>query len=347
MASATDRFETVLASARGKLDDAREEYEALERTETVPQPMIQSLEGFERELNELDDRLTIEESDIDLAETTAARITALYEVLSALSHRQRVVVEAAVTRLGHQLTLLDRLDDSSETGQKAEQQYSMLCRLVENDRHDRVYGNDRLSLGGVERKLRTARVDRLSDVTDSEATVALQEVASSLLEDVHEYLANLGDDNEDRTAFAADLTRVKELLSTVEERDDPAPESAATAFEGCLMLHYSTARAYADQQMTEALADTVTETGLTVDINIENCVSRGAAEDLLEAVAAALETETEQSATTRLRQLIVRHDGSVERTAAATEFDVADILEQVTQLHSDGEIADITIDFKS
>lgn len=346
MASPTDRFETVLANARDTLDTAREEYDAIERTERVPQPIIQSLEGFEHELDELDDRLSVAESDVELAEETAARIRALSEVLSALRDRQRVVVDAAVVRIGQQLALLDLLDDTSDATQQARKQHSMLQQLVENDRHDRVYGNDRLSIASVEQQLRAVRFDTLAEASATDATAALRATAEALLGDVHEYLGDLGPENEDRTAFASDLKTVKERLSTIEDGDS-APETTATVVEGCLMLHYSTARAYADQRVTEALATAIAETGLTIDVGVEDCVARGAVDELLKAVAVALETKTEQSTATRLRQLVESHDGSVERTAAATEFDVAEILQQLTHLHADGAIADITVEFDS
>jgi hypothetical protein len=181
---------------------------------------------------------------------------------------------------------------------------------------------------------------------------ALHVNSQALLDDIHDYLGTLGDENEYRTAFASDLQSVKELLADTEDAlaaDDPetALETATVGFEGCLMLQYEIARAYANQRVTESLAESIVGRPVSLDIDVDECVANGDAERLLNAVSEALRGEIEESTAARLRRLLDEHDGSVSRTASATDFDVAEILEHVSELHADGVVGDITVEFDS
>jgi hypothetical protein len=352
MASTTDTFESVLDSARGSLSTAREEYEALEQTETVPSPVVESLAGFERELEELDKRLEVSEADVELAVRTRDRIVLLAEVLSALRERQRTVVETDVDRLRHQLRYLDTVGataDGMVLPGEIRRKCSMMQDLVENDRHDRIEGTDRLSISGIEAELRSKRFELWESVSPAEAVDSLSRLSTPLLNDIHRFLRELGAQNSDRTSFSPDLKTVKNLLSNatdaVDEDPNAALSDAATAIEGCLILHHSTARAFADQRVTETLAQVTRETGFAVSVDVDQYVASGDSQGLLDAVAEALTSEAEQSAAARLRHLLVEHDGSVRRTASATEFEPGTILEHVTELYADGTISDITIEF--
>jgi len=93
------------------------------------------------------------------------------------------------------------------------------------------------------------------------------------------------------------------------------------------------------------LADTVIEAGFDVECDVDQCVSRGDADGLLGAITDAIGTEVELATGERLRQLLNEHDGSVLRTARATEFDVPTILDQLERLYDDGRISDLRVIF--
>lgn len=353
MASVTDRFESTLDDARTSLSRAREQYEAIEGTGSVPQTIVVSLADFEQELDELDDRLEVSEGDVELAERAKERIDILSDVFSSLRTQQRTVIEADINRLMQQLEYLHAIEnsvDGSVSTDALDRECSMLEKLVENGRHDRITGSDRLSIDDIEVRLRTKRFEARYTGPPAVSADALLKRSEALLEEIHEFLGGLGEQNESRTAFPTDLQLVKELLTDARdelERDDgdAALESATVAFEGCLMLHYDTARVYATQRVTESLADAVTETTLELDVDVDSCLEAGKSERLLDAIGGALRGEVKEGNTARLRRLLDEHDGSVIRTAAATDFDVQGILEHVSELHANGAVADITVEF--
>lgn len=353
MVSVTDRFETALDSARASLSDAREQYEAIERAGTVPQDVVVSIAEFERELDELDDRLEVSETDVELAERTKERIEVLSDVFSSLQTQQQTVVEADVNRLAQQLGYLHAIEDAVDGGVSTDaldRECSMLEKLVENRRHDRIQGSDRLSIEDIERRLRAKRFETKDTVPPVVSAEALLDGSKALLDDIHEFLGGLGEQNKSRTAFPSDLQLVKELLADAENElkngdAEAALEPATIAFEGCLMLHHATARVYAAQRVTEELADAVAETTLEIDADIDSCRVQGDSGRLLEAVGEALRGEVKEGTTARLRRLLNEHDGSVVRTAKATDFDVQTVLEHVSELYTDGAVSDITVEF--
>jgi hypothetical protein len=353
MASVTDTFESSLEDARTLLSDARAEYRAIEHSDSVPETLVTSLADIERELDELENRLEVTEDDVELARRTKQRVEVLAAVFPSLRTQQRTIVETDVDRLMQQLDFLlavaDSTDESVST-ETLEKECSMLEKLVENDRHDRIDGSDRLSIGNIEMRLRTQRFKLRYTVPESASAEASLASAAALLDDVHEFLRALGDQNESWTAFASDLQSVKELLSEAEnalEDGDPetAAEAAAVGFEGCLMLHYEVARAYAKHRVTESLAEAIAGRPLALDVDVDACMAAADAERLLNAVGEALRGEVEETTVARLRRLLNEHDGSVLRTASATDFDVSEILEHVSKLHADGAVADIEVDF--
>jgi len=355
--SPTDTFEEVLEHGRRDLSTARDEYAALEQTETVPSALVEALSDLERELDELDQTLDVEEADLELARQTVRRVGVLEEVFTALRERQRTVVEADVSRLDHHVSAIAKLGRKHGAGPElegdidsVERQCSMLDALVSKGRHEKVVTNDRVSPGEVDAAVRAVDADLATRVPDDSRAETYVSITERLLDEIHDVLGSLGQENEERTAYSSDLGLVKDRLEAAEEAsgDDDgarAAKTARTALEGALILHYSTARAHADQRVAQALADAVADSDLVVDCDVERCVLRGDAETLLTAITAAVGTEVELSTSERLRQLLTEHDGSVRRTARATDFDVATILDHVERLYDDGQIADLQVTF--
>lgn len=355
--SPTDSFEEVLERGRTDLSGAREEYDALEQTETIPSALVEAMGALERELDELDRTLDVEEADLELARQTVRRISVLNDVFAALRERQRTVVEADVSRLDHHVsgiaTLVRDNGIASELDRNIddiEREHSMLDALVSKGRHEKVVTNDRVSPGGVDAAIRATDAELADHVSDDSRASTYLRIAESLLDEIHDVLGSLGEENSERTAYSSDLRLVKEQLEAAEGtgEDDGGTTAAKTAhigLEGALILHYSTARAHADQRVAAALADAVEQSDLVVDCDVERCVSRGDAETLLTAITAAMGTEAKLSTSERLRQLLTEHDGSVRRTARATDFDVATILDHVERLYDEGQIADLQVMF--
>jgi hypothetical protein len=356
--SPTDAFEEVLERGRSELVEARDKYQALEQTESVPSGLVEAISDLEQELEELDQTLAVGETDLELAQQTVQRISVLKDVFSALRERQRTVVEADVSRIEQYVSGIVALarDHGLETGfeqdlDSIERQCSMLHALISKGRHEKVVTNDRVSPGDVSTSIRSVDAELAEHVPDDSRAETYTTIAENLLDEIHDVLGSLGEENKDRTAYSSDLGSVKQQLKTTEEArecDDEASaaQTARIALEGTLMLNYATARSLADQRVVEELADTVAESEFVVDCDVDQCVRRGDANTLLMAITEAIGVEVELSTGERLRQLLDEHDGSVLRTARVTDFDVPTILDHLERLYDDGQVADLRVTFE-
>ena len=352
--SPTESFEEVLEYGRTVLSTARDEYDALERTETVPSGLVEAISDLERELDELDQVLNVDDVDLDLAQQTVQRIELLEAVFSALRERQRTVVEGDVSRIEYHLAGLATLireyggkDGIKEKLDSIEGKQQMLNTLISKDRHEKIVTNDRVSTEKIDTSIRQLEADIEPHVPDSLRVETYTAITENLLDEIHDALASLGNDNDDRTAYATELKSIKKQRSQIEDDDhgDGDAEMAQTMLEETLRLHRSIVRSQADQRVAERLADTVAEFGSTVECNVDRCVSSGDSDTLLRAITDAIGTDIQRSTVERLQQLLEEHDGSVLRTAQATDFDVPTILEHLEQLYDDGEIADLEVSF--
>ena len=352
--SSTDSFEEVLERGRKALAAARDEYEALEKTETVPSGLVEAISDLEQELDEADRVLNVDEADLELAQQTVQRIELLEAVLSALRERQRTVVEADVSRIDHHLSGLATLIREQGFGEEIEgkleeieKKQRMLTTLTAKDRHEKILTNDRVSPETIDKQLKQLRADIEPDVPADPRVEAYTAITEDLLEEIHDALGSLGAENEDRTAYAAELKSIKQRLRMIEsgERGGSRIDTAESTLEETLSLHGSIARSQADQRVTEELADAISESGLAIECDVQRCVAEGDSETLLSAVSDGMGTEVRRSTVERLRQLLKEHDGSVLRTAQATDFDVPAILEHLEHLYDDGQIAEMEVRF--
>lgn len=351
--SSTEQFERALDDARSTLSDARDTYSQLEETATIPEWVIQALGDLEGELEELDQQLEVTESDLALAEQTANRIEILDGVLDAYRQRQRTVATADVDRVREILSSLAepvREHDLDLDVEELERKCSMLEKLLDNGRYAQVLGNERFSP--------TTLADAISDL-DSELAGAVPvstrarahvDVVESLLDEIHDYLSELGDRNDDRTAYGGDLKAIKSKVSKTKEKleqEEPTDldESSRVLLDECITVHYLASRATADQRLANALAGTVRDGQLDVDCDVESCVNRGDWNTLVSSIEDIVASGSELSTARRLARLLAEHDGSVVRTAEATDFDVETVIENLPQLYRDGDVADITIMF--
>ena len=351
--SPTESFEEVLKHGRTALSTARDEYDTLEQTETVPSGLVEAISDLERELDELDQVLNVDDTDLEQAQQTVQRIELLDGVFSALRERQRTVVEGDVSRIEYHLAGLAALlrehgDEGEVQGEldNIESKQRMLNTLISKDRHEKVVTNDRVSTEKVDTSIRELDADLEPHVPDSSRVETYTAITGNLLDEIHDALASLGNDNDDRTAYATELKSIKKQRSQLEDEDGGGDaETAQTMLEETLRLHHSIVRSQADQRVAERLADAVAEFGSSVECDVDRCVSSGDPETLLRAITDAIGREVQRSTIERLQQLLEEHDGSVLRTAQATDFDVPTILEHLEQLHADGAIADLEVSF--
>lgn len=355
--STTDTFEDALGQGRQLLAKARDEYGALEGTRTVPEELVEAIGDLERELDELDQTLEVTSEHVALANEATRRIALLANILAALRNHQRSTVEVDIARLD---TLLTRL--ASEIRQQdleidvepplkdIERKFSMLQRLVTNGRYSKVVTNDRISPSAVDLSIRQILAVLEARGTAQRRAKTCMHISAELLDEIHSWLADLGAENDARTAYQPNLQDVKELLADierlVEDGDaDAGAHKARVALEGCLMLHYAVGRAHARQQLTTELASIIRETDAVGDNNVDDCVARGDMDELLTMLSETIASQVELSTGERLRQLLEEHDGSVSRTAAATNFDISTIMTHLTQMYKSGHVDDITVEF--
>ena len=370
-ASTTDAFERVLERGRSTLSSTRDVYHALETTESIPNQLVEAIGDLERELDELDQTLEVTTEDVALAEKTVERINVLSTVFTALQGRKRLTVETTVDRLDYRLTaslslirergLAEHLDVSIDD---VDRRFSMLQTLVDDGRYGQVETNDRIS--PTELAVTLQKLDlELADSESVDARVRGRlylDVADDLLSDIHSFLSGLNEENPERKAYATDLEAVKQDLDSareeldIDEYDDGDPGTgsipsnkgalkARVALETCELLHQQTARAFADQRAAAELARVSRESGLAVSCDIGQCVAEGDVSTLLVSIGTVIASQAELSTAERLKQLLREHDGSVLRTAEATDFEVSTILDHLSQLYHEGEIEEIEVVF--
>jgi DNA repair exonuclease SbcCD ATPase subunit len=355
--STTDTFEQILERARATLETAREEYGSLEGTGSVPAGLVDSIADLEDELDELDQNLEVSETDIELAEATARRVEMLSETFAALRERQRTIVDADLKRLRIRYSSiselirkhdLDGMTDP-ELGE-IERHLSMLETLANDGRYEQVRTNDRISPSKVDASIRQVD-DQVSDRIPDEALARTYvTIVKQLLDEIHESLSDLDAENEERTAHSSALSDIKQRLEDVQDdldasgADGIAPD-ARSILNDCIELHRQTTSAQAEQRVARTLATTIQNSAADVDCDPAACVCRGDAETLLTALTDTLTSQVDLSTSARLRQLLREHDGSVVRTAEATDFDIPTIMDHLERLYDDGEIADLVVEF--
>lgn len=356
--SSTETFEARMESGRNSLSDARDAYATLEMTRSVPDSIVEAIGDLERELDELDQTLDVTPEDVRLAEQASQRATVLADVFTVLEEHQRIFVSAELTRLQAYASGIAELCCGGDLSEEFDSQFdrlnrrlSMLQKLADSGRYGQVVGNDRISPRTVDADLRdldSALVDERP--TESSAAVYLT-LCEELLEKIHDTFAELDDANEDKTAFSTDLGIVKDRMQGADsalENDAPdqAVEHARIALEGVFMLHRLITEAGARQYIAEQFASIIRDANGAVDYDIDHCVTTGDVDTLFSVISEVIDTQIERSVGERLAQLLREHDGSVVRTANATDFNVTTIVNHLDKLYQQQQISDIEVVFE-
>ncbi|MFA9427075.1 hypothetical protein [Natronorubrum sp. A-ect3] len=320
--------------------------------------MVEAIGDLEREIDELDNEIDISKEDSELAAETARRVELLYDVLSGLREQQALIIEADIERYRLWLDGVSRairkhgLDELTGDRDEVERYCSTMEKLVDGGRHERVINNDRFTLATIDNKLRAVD-EKMRRSLDHEAhTRMCLGVYESLLDEIHESVAALSEENPRRTSHASDLRTVKQHLKDAtaaldRDANEKAAVEARTALAGAQMLHYVLVRDRSDQRVAERLAAIIQDTGLNVDCDVSDCEASGDVTTLINGMAEAIGGEVKLSKEARLRKLLSEHDGDVIRTAEATDFDLPSILDHLEQLYSDDQIDKIVIEFST
>jgi hypothetical protein len=353
--STVRKFERLLEDTRDQLSTVRDTYSQLERTESIPDWFIQSIGDLDRELDDLNKKLEVSEQDIRTAEQTARRVTTLAGVIDAFRERQRTIAEAATERVCTTLSIIaDQIQenglspDTSPSLDTLQQQCSMLETLIENERYAQVLQHDRVSPRSIEPRIR--ELDESLPIPERTHARVHLDIVSKLLDGIHESLAMLGEENDDRMAYRDDLEEIKSEIDEVEERlqsdNVPSPEQTTRhLLDDCLRMSDLVAQAAADQRLADTLAETIQEGDFIVDCDVAACKKAGDGEKLLDELGNEITSKAELSEAKRLEQLLVEHDGSVVRTAEATDYTVDAIIEELSQLYQAGNVADVHVEF--
>lgn len=355
--SAVDTFEETTERGRKLVSAAREEYDTLQNSEEVPAQLIEALTDVERELEEIDKTLNIAEEDLRRAEELTDRAALLVETFSALRQHQRIVIEGDTAQLREYADAIRTLSEQSQITVDSdladiEKRCSLCERLIDRERHYQVRSSERVSLADIDTSIRQVVGELAESADPSLVTKVYHDLATDILENIHDSLKQLNDDNPDRTAFSTDLSKVKGELDTIDETPssewgDGTATTARIAVEGCLMLQYQVTRARAEQQLAVELGQKIRETALTIECDVDSCVSRGDTETLLSAVTDAVTSHAEQTNSDRIRHLLQDYDGDVIQIAQASQFSVEKILDEIAELHEDGQIAGIDVEIES
>lgn len=355
--STTKQFERILNDTRDQLSTVRDTYTRLEGTEPIPEWVVQSIGDFERELDDLDKKLDVSDQDVQIAEQTARRVVTLAGVIEAFCERQRTIAEAAVERVCTTLSGIAESvqqnglsTDLSSSVEELQRQCSMLQKLIAKERHAQVLQHDRVSPMKLEPKIRELDQSLQGEISDHTHVRAHLDIISELLNGVHKSLTTLREDNNDRTAYGDDLREIKSKVDKVEAdlQNDTVPSPEHTTrilLDKCLVMHNLTAQAVADQRLTDKLAETIRNGDFAVNCDVASCEARGDGETLLDELGTEVTSKTELSETKRLEQLLAEHDGSLVRTAEATDYTFNTIVEELPQLYQAGNVADLHVEF--
>lgn len=354
--SSTDTFEDILSSGRSQLVEAREEYQALEGLDSVPSQLVGAIGDLDRELDELDQNLEVTEQEIQLAEETTKRTAILAEVLTVIKTRQQIIIEGAVDRIEVFYNEIQELagkyhipDDVGTSLEELDHRRSMLKKLVDGSRYKQILENAQVAPDSFEQDLHRLNSDLSPTTTPIDRTEAYLNICEVLLDDIHDRLGKLHEENGDRTAFSTDLREIKQQQQSAESnRGDAADQAVVTAEEvlqDCLTLHDQIVAAHADQHLTNKLAEVCEDNTLEITTDIDTCITEGDPERLLSGIADSVASQVDLSTGGRLQQLLQEHDGSVIRTSQSTDFDVPTIMEHITQLYDQGEVREIQVEF--
>jgi hypothetical protein len=357
VSSTTKQFEQILEDARNRLSTMRDAYTQLEKTEDIPEWVVQSIGDFEREINNLDKNLEITDQDVKIAERTSRRVIVLSGVIEAFCERQRIVAEAAVARVC--MTLSDIAKqfhqnssslDLSPSVEELQKRCSMLHELIDKERYAQVLQHDHVSPTKLKPEVRELDKALQGEISDSVHVQTHLNIVSKLLDKIHESLAELGDKNDDQTAYHNNLCDIKSKISEakaeLDNNDCPSPErTAEILFNDCLTVHNHTTHAHADQHLVDTFVQIHSRKDFELDCDVSGCEARGDRQTLLNKIESKIASEAELSEMKRLQQLLLEHDGSVARTVEATDYTVDTIAEKIPQLYDTRDVSDLHIEF--
>ena len=355
MSMTSETFERALDETQQSLESVRERYEAVSRTEIVPQEVIYGIDELETELEELSKETNVTAARLEQAKDVRSRASLLSEAIEALERRQQWVIEQKVQRVEAWCTELVEAGGGDTFGsditsalENAQEQVSILRQLLDKGAHSNVVQNKHVTPSKVENTLRTVDVRMREELSEEEYSNQSLTVLETFLDRVHEKLQELHDSNPDKTRYGKHLSEVKELRASAKVAIDSgdfqvSAENVRTAQEGAMMIDVSVAKATADQRLAEALQEYLQRHDLEGGNDTVDLASEGDAEKLLSRVVEVIVSEVEQSVETRIKLLLEQCDGSVREAVRRSDLSEDEFLEQLFTMYQNQEIPDLTV----
>lgn len=350
-----DKFESHLQRGRQTIAAARNDYAAIESVESVPDSLIEAIAELETRFEALERTLEVAEEDIARAERAVERGEVLSETMASLKSGQHVMIEASLSRLEDHLwgikkiTEENDISDSKSNNEMLNKNYEVLKKLHESGHYERITNNERVTPSTLDAQLRTADFDlyQMEAVSDQSRAETYAEIAERLLDDIHSMLADLEEDSEIKTQYADELASAKGWLSEAKDflkngEDSEAAHTARVGLDGCLSVHYLLAEEQANQYAAKELRQTIGEYDIDVSTDHESAID--SKQSLLEAIGKFVAAESRADTSERIQRLLNEYDGSVDRMAAATEYDTETIVEHLLELYKQGKIEDIPVE---
>lgn len=357
MQPSSNEFDETLDDAETSLSEARDLYESITETDTAPEAFIHAITELEGQIDDLAANTRVSDADQELANQTEIRAELLVGALRAFQERQRTLAARAVARFDPWLAGLENIPSTHEIPESLEKDLSevkrkhgVLEKLLAAEQYAQVVTNKRITPFDLEngiRRLDTALRTSLS--SDAYATVCLA-VLEEYLDRIHEVLASLDEENPRRTSFRTELREVKDLKSTASNALDSgdnasAAEIARTALEGGVMIEFLLSRAEAQQRLAVALSEYLQENGFVSEDVVAPHAAQADTDALVDVISEAIGTEVEATVETRIKHLLEESDGSLRRTIERADLAEETILEHVTNMYANRDIADIIVEF--
>lgn len=348
MGTRSQRFEALLDRTRGALDRARYEHQSIDGA--VPDEFVAALQGFERRLEALETVGRIDDSDFEAAEFVNRRAEVLEDLLVSLGEFDADVVEYDVRRLRILVDYLSDVADESagsslqDRVSAVEERVSLFETLIDSDKGSKVRSNDQFTWADVECEVRDLDAALSRETDDDAYRACCLDCAEALFDRVHDLLADLEETNPERTAFGDQVKAVKSRSRRAREEADT--DAARAALEGATMVHYSVARARCRQAHAKRLTRAIVDNDIPSEDDPDELARNVDVEALVDVIAAGVSAEIEQSRETRLRRLLSEHDGSVERTIAATDYERSEVFDLLEAMFEEGPVADLSVTFE-
>lgn len=357
-------FNEAVERTEAGLEQARDNYDAIRH---IGDPLSEvygtALAELSEEADEFDSVYNVTDSEVEWAESTAARA----KFLSTVTAAYRRFYE---TRINQRVELLNEWFDilSANVGEadaavpfnqsSAEQQLAALRKLTEAGKYVQLCKSDQVDVAAAEANVRQFHTEVRKSLSTAEYVSFALGFVESLRDYYTENLSEMVGAGVKQEAISV-TERVQEAPATdpIADRLKQGTVSAEDASEIQIVIEtyvdvvLLTGERCAKYELGKALLSAIEESNFS-DNTTEVAVDLQArVESLeLEAIEARVRSLVESEATTseseRILQLLREHDRSVRRTIEVVDQSPDEVFDILYQLYTDKEIQDLEVKFK-